>query len=309
MRSRTRTHIRTHTRTLTVLAAAGLLFVATACGEPEESVHAQAGVDGDEGGKGVANTVGVALPEETQHVHGVGVDPGSGKVLVASHAGLFTVPAPDRLTREATVPAHVGPAIDLMGFTVQGPDHYLASGHPAGDTDMPDPVGLIETRDGGRSWEALSLAGESDFHALTSAGDLVVGFDGALRATEDCVTWTDLDPEVEAFALAVSDDGETIVATTQEGPVRSTDGGAGFEAVEGAPPLALVDWVPGSETVFGVAVDGSVHRSVDAGVGWERTGGLPGNPEALHADEDQVIVVADLHVARSTDAGATFDAW
>lgn len=117
-----------------------------------------------------------------------------------------------------------------MGFTVRGPDHYLASGHPAGDTDQPDPVGLIETRDGGRTWEALSLAGESDFHALASAGDLVVGFGGTLRSTRDGVAWTDLDPEVEAFGLAVSDDGSTVVATTQDGPVRSTDGGAGFEA-------------------------------------------------------------------------------
>lgn len=301
MRSRTRTR----TRTLSVLAATGLLAVAAACAEPEESVHAQAGADAE----GVANTVGVPLPEEAQHVHGVGVDPGSGKVLVASHAGLFTVPAPDRLTREAAVPAHVGPAIDLMGFTVRGPDHYLASGHPEGDTEMPDPVGLIETRDGGGSWEALSLAGESDFHALASAGDLVVGFDGVLRSTEDGATWTDLAPDVEAFDLAVSDDGSTVVATTGRGPVRSTDGGADFAVVEGAPPLALVDWVPGGETVFGVAVDGGVYRSTDAGGTWERTGELPGNPEALHADEDQLIVVADLHAARSTDGGATFDAW
>ncbi|GAA1459398.1 hypothetical protein NE857_26620 [Nocardiopsis exhalans] len=307
MRSRTRTH----TRTLGVLAATGLLAVAAACAEPEGGVHAQAGADGPAGAdaEGVANTVGVPLPEEAQHVHGVGVDPGSGKVLVASHAGLFTVPAPDRLTREATVPAHVGPAIDLMGFTVRGPDHYLASGHPEGDTDMPDPVGLIETRDGGRSWAALSLAGESDFHALASAGDLVVGFDGVLRSTEDGVTWTGLDPEVEAFDLAVSDDGSTVVATTGRGPVRSADGGAAFAVVAGAPPLALVDWVPGGETVFGVAVDGGVYRSTDAGGTWERTGELPGNPEALHADEDQLIVVADLHAARSTDEGATFDAW
>lgn len=293
----------TRTRALTAMAAAGLITVASACSNGDGD-SAQAGA-----GAASGNTVGVALPEQAQHVHGAGVDPESGEVLVASHAGLYTLPAPDRRTREATVPTHVGPAIDLMGFAVQGPGHYLASGHPEGDTDMPNPVGLIETRDGGGSWEALSLAGESDFHALASAGDLVVGFDGALRATEDGVEWTDLDPDVEAAALAVSDDGRTVVATTQQGPVRSTDGGAGFEAVPDAPPLALVDWVPGGSTVFGVAVDGGVHRSDDAGGSWERTGELPGTPEALHADEDQVIVVADLHVARSTDGGATFDGW
>ncbi|MEU3017407.1 MULTISPECIES: F510_1955 family glycosylhydrolase [unclassified Nocardiopsis] len=291
-------------RPLSALAAAVLVAVASACGAAE----------GDGGAPprtadGATNTLGVALPEEAQHVHGAGVDPESGEVLVASHAGLYTLPAPDRPTREATVPAHVGPAVDLMGFTVRGPGHYLASGHPEGDTDMPDPVGLIETRDGGRSWEALSLAGESDFHALASAGELVVGFDGTLRATGDGVTWTDLDPGVEAADLAVSDDGATVVAATPRGPARSTDGGAGFSAVPDAPPLALVDWVPGGSTVFGVAVDGGVYRSDDTGQTWERTGELPGSPEALHADDDQVIVVADLRVARSTDGGATFGAW
>ncbi|MFE1169797.1 F510_1955 family glycosylhydrolase [Nocardiopsis sp. NPDC058789] len=293
----------TRTRALTAMVALGLIALTSACSDGAGD-SAQAGA-----GDGTGAAVGVPLPAEAQHVHGAGVDPESGKVLVATHAGLYTLPAPDRPTREATVPTHVGPAIDLMGFAVQGPGHYLASGHPEGDTDMPDPVGLIETRDGGGSWEALSLSGESDFHALASAGDLVVGFDGALRATEDGVAWTDLDPDVQAAALAVSDDGRTVVATTRQGPVRSTDGGAGFAAIPDAPPLALVDWVPGSATVFGVAVDGGVYRSDDAGENWERTGELSGSPEALHADEDQVIVVADLHVARSTDEGATFDGW
>jgi hypothetical protein len=50
-------------------------------------------------------------------VHGVAIDPDDG----------------------ALTPA--GPVIDLMGFTVTGPDRYLASGHPGLRTGRPQPVG------------------------------------------------------------------------------------------------------------------------------------------------------------------------
>lgn len=41
--------------------------------------------------------------------------------------------------------------IDLMGFTVAGPDRFLASGHPGPGADLPEPLGLVESRDGGQS--------------------------------------------------------------------------------------------------------------------------------------------------------------
>ncbi len=46
--------------------------------------------------------------------------------------------------------------IDLMGFTVAGPGRYLASGHPGLHVDLPQPVGLIETTDGGVTWTPVS---------------------------------------------------------------------------------------------------------------------------------------------------------
>ena len=75
------------------------------------------------------------------HVHAVARDPGSGKLVVAAHDGLYVY--------DGTTPVRVGPLVDLMGFTVAGPGHYYASGHPGTATDLPQPVGLIESRDGG----------------------------------------------------------------------------------------------------------------------------------------------------------------
>ena len=112
------------------------------------------------------------------HVHGVGRDPGTGSLLLATHEGLFRFDEKGRRER-------VGPIIDLMGFTIAGPNHYYASGHPNVVMELPQPMGLIESIDGGKTWKVLSRGGESDFHALTRAGDTVVAFDGQLRRTTD----------------------------------------------------------------------------------------------------------------------------
>ena len=39
-----------------------------------------------------------------------------------------------------------------MGFSVAGPGHIYASGHPGDGVDLPAPVGLMETRDAGATW-------------------------------------------------------------------------------------------------------------------------------------------------------------
>ncbi|MEU0490814.1 F510_1955 family glycosylhydrolase [Nocardiopsis sp. NPDC006139] len=285
-----------------VVVSAGLVVASAGC--------TSAGSGGvGQGGDPESAVVGIELPTTVSHVHGVGVDPETGDILVASHEGLYVLPAPEGPGEASVVPERIGPGIDLMGFSVAEPGRYVASGHPHEGVDMPNPVGLIESRDGGATWQTLSRAGESDFHALVANAERVVGFDGSLRATEDGSTWETLDDGIEPFSLSMADDGRTVVATTQSGLMRSTDGGAAFAPVEGAPPLALVDWVPETEVIFGVAVDGGVHRSEDAGQTWESTGLVEGEAQALHADAEQLVVVADYRVTRSTDAGATFRSW
>lgn len=58
------------------------------------------------------------------HVHGLGVNPRDGALFIAAHSGLFRSPS------ESSSAEPVGPSQDTMGFTVVGPDRFLASGHP-----------------------------------------------------------------------------------------------------------------------------------------------------------------------------------
>src|SRR2546429_5088264 len=50
-----------------------------------------------------------------------------------------------------------------MGFAATAQGAY-SSGHPAPESGLTNPFGLIRSRDGGKTWDKLGLEGESDFH-------------------------------------------------------------------------------------------------------------------------------------------------
>jgi hypothetical protein len=199
-------------RILIATALAGMTLAA--CASTPDRSGEQAGTPATEGG--VTNV---------SHVHGLGLNPGDGKVYVATHHGLYRIDAPGK-----AAPVGTGRA-DTMGFTVIGPDTFLGSGHPAPNEGGPPHLGLIESTDAGATWLRRSLAGEADFHALTYAHGTVFGYDatsGTLRVSSDKKTW-DTRARLAAADIAVSPaDANTVLATTRQGLARSTDGGRTF---------------------------------------------------------------------------------
>ena len=261
-----------------------------------------------------APVVGGSLPPvdvETGvvHVHGLGVDPADGVLYAATHSGLFKIPAEGRAERVANR------AQDTMGFSVVGPGRFIGSGHPdfREDDVRPPLLGLIESDDAGQSWARVSLHGEADFHALAAAHGLVYGYDstsGTFMVTEDKQSW---DPRsrlpMRGFAIDPADP-DGVVAATPQGPFASADGGRTWAPLVRAPQLAVVAWQSG-DGLFGVDVNGAVHRSGDGGRTWARAGSVGGEPEALTVDS--VAGTTRLHVAIagegilvSTDGGMTF---
>lgn len=250
----------------------------------------------DVGGHG--DDVGLA------HIHGLGIDPADGRLYAASHHGLFLV------SEEAEPKQVAGLTQDFMGFTVVGPQHFLGSGHPGlGDEDQPPNLGLIESTDGGNTWTSLSLSGKADFHAMEAKHDRVYGFDsqtGRIMVSEDKKSW-DKRAALPLADIAVSpDDADEIIATTEQGVQRSTDGAENFTSVAGSPTLIFIDWVSGDRLV-GVAPGGAVHVSDDGGTSWSEAGSVSGSPEAIlgHGDSD-VYVATDRGIYRSTDDGTSF---
>ncbi|WP_298458465.1 F510_1955 family glycosylhydrolase [uncultured Cellulomonas sp.] len=295
-----------HRTTVRALASLGLVaaVLAGCAGTPRAGTAPPPGpaVSAGPGPADAGAAAGEGLP--SSHVHGVAVNPADGLVYLASHDGLFRYGADG--------PQRVGPVIDLMGFTVAGPDHFYSSGHPSPGVDLPTPLGLVESTDAGQTWQPLSRGGQSDFHALTASTAAVVGYDGsALRSTTDGQTWTDLDAPVEPFALAASRDGRVLVLTSQAGVYRSGDGGATWQQPQ-APLLQYVAFADDTVAV-GVTPDGDVARSDDAGQTWTQVGALGEPVAAVGAtrgpdDTVRVVAVTADQVLESSDGGATFGA-
>lgn len=242
----------------------------------------------------------VDLPEDAAHVHGLIVDT-AGAVTLGTHGGAFRI-QDKKVTRVGDQ------TIDLMGFSQAGQGRIVASGHPGPGVDLPSPVGLIESRDGGQSWTHLSRGGESDFHALTASGDTVYGYDGTLRVSTDAGrTWTDRGSALAPAVLAAHPTrAATVLATTESGVQRSTDSGQTFTIVSNGLILQTVAWAQ-DDLVFGVEPSGRIHASPDGGTTWQARGQLPSQPHALGAAGTGTLAAAlETGVVLSTDGGATF---
>ena len=251
------------------------------------------------GRNGSDGTETPGAPFGMAHVHGLGLD--DGELLAGTHYGAFRVAEDGSVTQ-------VGPTQDFMGFTVVGSDHYLASGHPGAGQDAPGNLGLIESTDGGKTWDSVSLRGEADFHSLEARHGRVYGHSGGvLMVSEDGTNWNER-ATIALADLAVSPDNpDTILATTEQGVAVSADGGNRFEFVEGAPALVLITWTD-EGTIVGVDQQGVLHVSPDRGKTWEERGSTGGRPAALTAQGDLVFVATgDGRIVESRDGGRGFD--
>lgn len=251
--------------------------------------------------RGGDDSASTAAPAGMAHVHGLAVDPADGQLLAGTHYGAFRVGEDGELEQ-------FGPVQDFMGFSVAGPGHYLASGHPGQGQGGPGNLGLIESTDGGKTWETVSLEGKADFHTLKFRHGRVYGSSGGqLMVSEDKKNW-DQRASIPIGDLAVSPgDPDTLIVTTQQGLGISTDGGRQFQALQGTPALQLLTWTEDG-TLIGVDPNGTVHISDDDGKTWAERGNAGGQPGALTATDDEIFVATrDGRVVQSSDGGKTFE--
>ena len=177
------------------------------------------------------------------HVHGLGVNPEDGALFVATHTGLFRAGEGERKATRVADRFQ-----DTMGFTVVGPNRFLGSGHPDGREGLPPFLGLIESRDAGRTWRPISLLGKRDFHVLEAAGKRVYGFgsdfetkQAALLVSDDGGrSWEEHAPPEGLISLAIDpEDRDRIVVSGETGLYSSSDAGRGWRPLDGEPALAI----------------------------------------------------------------------
>ena len=284
-------HVSAPRRSSTALAATAALILALSACTP-----------GPTSGAGTAPSA-AASDVPSSHVHGLSVNRETDQVLLATHDGLFDVTKPPA--------TKIGDTNDLMGFTAAADQGvFYASGHPGPGSDLPNPLGLIKSMDGGKTWEQLSRQGESDFHALATTKTGIVAYDGTLRISPDGKTWSDIAAGFVPAVLAGTPETDTVLATTREGLQRTTNGGKTWERVTAAPIIQFAAFASGTE-VLGVEPDGTVHHSADAGNTWTRAGRIECQVQAITAvkgaeGKPWLWAATTEGLVTSTDGGATF---
>lgn len=199
-------------------------------------------------------------PVTLVHVHGLSYSADGRQLLVPSHHGL-AVYADGRWFKAA------GPAHDYMGFAATR-DAIYSSGHPAPNSGLTNPFGLIKSRDGGRSWQKLGLEGESDFHTLATshANNAVYVLNhqpnsrmrqaGIHYTLDDGRTWQRADARglpAKINSLAVHPTNARLVAAgTEDGLYLSRDAAGRFERLVGGRPVLATHFdLDGEQLWFG----------------------------------------------------------
>jgi hypothetical protein len=244
--------------------------------------------------------------ESVHHIHGLGVNPTNGTLYVATHTGLFQASKGEQRMRRIGDSAQ-----DIMGFSVVGPDRFIGSGHPdPNDTSSPPNLGLIESRDGGKSWKNISLLGEADFHVLHSSDERIYGYDGTqgrlMVSNDGGRRWAQRTPPAAMYDLAIDPGNpDRIVASTERGLFSSPNAGKAWRPLRDD-TAGLVAW-PAADRLYLVDGQGQVQRSGDGGRKWQPTGSIGGQPVAFIAHGSELYAaLADSTVKRSTDGGATW---
>ncbi|MDH5246221.1 MAG: glycosyl hydrolase, partial [Betaproteobacteria bacterium] len=245
-----------------------------------------------------------------QHVHGLAYGADGRTLYVASHHGLVTY-------KDGQWTVTAGPAHDYMSLAATR-KHFYSSGHPPQGSRLVNPLGLIRSGTGGRSWDKIGLEGEADFHLIAAGYDTTAVYvynaepnarmkaPGIWATVNDGFAWRrvnakGLGGKVTALAAHPSD-ARTLAAATAGGLFLSRDGGEQFEKVAGNGQTLAVHFSLDGHDLWFATHDGRAHLyRVDLATRKRTEVTLP--PLAA----DAVAYIAQNPAMPSTYAIATFE--
>ncbi|MCJ0932522.1 hypothetical protein MST22_15350 [Virgibacillus halodenitrificans] len=182
----------------------------------------------------------VPFDGKMEHVHGIGYAGKDNGLHFASHTGL-------KIYRDGEWLETSKNHNDYMGFNAVD-DGFYTSGHPGEDSDLPNPIGIQRSADGGKSLDEIDFAGETDFHGMAvgfSSHDIFLMNpqknskldQGFYRSVDNGDTWDEaagagLAGELLHLAIHPSDS-NWVAAATSNGIYLSEDAGERFELISG----------------------------------------------------------------------------
>jgi len=277
-----------------VLSVLSLSLILSACGSIEDS-----------------KITAVKSGKKIEDIHGVGIS-NDGTTYIATHEGLFSTKNVGGTWNK------VGSAKDdFMGFHLRSDGTMLTSGHPGTDSEYPNPMGVLISKDKGLHWKEVEYVGKIDFHTLTTyqidpnvmygLNDMGTGQYGAgiYKSFDGGKKWTKVEPKglpsdlMKVHALLVlPEDKNNLLAGTENGVMISKDGGENWDMFDDTRLITAMTVMPNGKDTIAYSMDNAaagVMISENSGQSWKSLGLNLGQDAASsisvnQKDEKQITV-------------------
>lgn len=196
--------------------------------------------------------------------------------------------------------------IHALAFDVAHPERLLFGHHG----------GLLETRDGGRTWQATALQGADAMNIGRPAGGFfqIAGHAAYTETTDGGSTWQNVPndlpgSDLHLFVADPQNNARAWAFSVGYGLFETGDQGRTWQLRQPGTWGALATFAAGSTVLLAIN-DAGLRRSDDGGRTWTPLT-LPGGQAAslaASADGTAIYVGTTNGLARSTDGGATWSA-
>lgn len=266
-----------------------------------------------------AGTRLVDLSAQPPFVNGLDYDAEADEFLLTTNRGFFRIGRKDgEVTEIEGRITHEGKSSTVGTFLEMEPlsdGRFIGSGHPDTKDALPEFLGFLESRDGGRTWTSLSRMGDADLHKFVEAHGKIFAFDavlGALLVSSDGARTFEerFTPRGLVIDFVVDpEDANYLLAATEDQLYRTEDQGERWRAIEGGEGFRLV-W-PAAGRVVRASKDGTVSESTDRGATWKPIGRVDGEPYKFETTDDPnhlYLALATGAIHETTDGGKTWKA-
>lgn len=197
------------------------------------------------------------------------------------------------------------PDVHSLAFDPADPQH-LYFGHHGG---------LLETKDGGRSWQGTALRGADAMNVAPPAGRFfqIAGHNVYMETTDGGQSWKNVPNnlpglDLHAFVADPTDPSRAWAFAAGFGLFETTDKGRAWELRQPGGWGALTSFVESGKTVLVGAGSTGLGRSDDGGRTWSALGLPTGQLASLASSADGSVLYAGTSggLSRSTDGGRTW---